>query len=832
MLVSRAIAGSGVVNSNGTIDITVNFRFPPTQGDLTNVQNQVIAASQVLWDASEGQLRFGRVTLSAGVVNEDLADIWIFSQSGRAGTSFRCDASNLGARGVHVSQFLPNSTGLVLAHEFGHLALGLGDEYSEQSRFGACWGFGPCIETAAITEQNQCLMQQSGGFSQSEFCTAAGHDLVVGEGMPCTAGAAPCTTNCQFFNPTTGRYETSQQSAACGGACWARLVANFTFLTAPAALPAAASPPGFVNPTFVNNIQATDTVLLVLDRSGSMQWNTERDGGEICMNGIDDDGDGNVDETDDCTGTRLSFVQAAARAWLQLASGQGVRAGIISFNQLPTLDAAFQDVNAANMPNLQAAVNGIAAGGNTAIGRALTSTTLIFGGEAGALNKTAFLVSDGVNTEGETPQSVVPALRDQNIRVFTISTGGASDDATLGEISGSTSGAVVDTRDASAMVAAFATQWARYRNSGVLIPQLPYRLNQRAQSGSDQKRRGPVSWATEKRDLPPLERAPRDNAFFIRAEEGARTLTIILAGNLGDMTRFGVEAKLIGPARPGPANLDSTVPDPTLRVVRDGFFLLLEITKPNPGDWQVLVRGRPGAAQFQSGNITVLTDNPRVDLFTSLDRHRVVDPSRPVELRITPIYSTTLRDVDVLKAVVQHPDGSLHPIDISSNFDSGGGDDYSGLIKQMPWVGMYEVRVVMRTGPRATNDPGESIFNTAPPNKVEVPLLERTAVEYFYVTKGRRFCRSGNEKDCDGDGCLQESRENDADKDGTPDAYDGDSDNDDVPDNLECRDRIQDPDKDGIPNALDPDSDGDGINDGQDPTRLGQGPKRSETTPR
>ena len=133
---SLAIAGSGVVNTDGTIDINVNLRFPPTTGDITNVQNQVTAASQVLWDASEGQLRFGKVTLTAGTVNEDLADMWVFSQSGRAGTSFSCDGSNLRARGVHVTQFLPNSTGTILAHEFGHLALGCGDEYSEQSRFG------------------------------------------------------------------------------------------------------------------------------------------------------------------------------------------------------------------------------------------------------------------------------------------------------------------------------------------------------------------------------------------------------------------------------------------------------------------------------------------------------------------------------------------------------------------------------------------------------------------------------------------------------------------------------------------------------------------------
>ena len=169
-----------------------------------------------------------------------------------------------------------------------------------------------------------------------------------------------------------------------------------------------------------------------------------------------------------------------------------------------------------------------------------------------------------------------------------------------------------------------------------------------------------------------------ENSFFIRTEKDARTATIILAGDLGDMTGFGVEAKLVGPPGPGPASFDSTIASPSLRVVRDRFFVLLEVANPNPGEWQVIVRGRPGAGQFQTGNVTVLSDNPSVDLFTSLDRHFVKEsPPKPIHLRATPIFGTTLRKVDVFRAVVKYPDGSLHPVDLASNFEAGGGEDYS-----------------------------------------------------------------------------------------------------------------------------------------------------------
>jgi hypothetical protein len=205
----------------------------------------------------------------------------------------------------------------------------------------------------------------------------------------------------------------------------------------------------------------------------------------------------------------------------------------------------------------------------------------------------------------------------------------------------------------------------------------------------------------------------------------------------------------------------------------------------------ITVRGS-GSAQFQTGNLSVISDNPRVDLFTSLDRHVVTNPTVPVELTATPVYDTTLRRVDVISAVVRRPDGSFVPL----------------------------TRVVVVTGPNTINDPGEAIFSDAPPNTVEVPVLERTSFEYFFVIAGEHVCRSGDPKDCDGDGCFEEGEVQDGDRDSAPDAFDRDSDNDEIPDAIECRDDPRDPDGDGIPNEHDTDSDGDQINDGQDNCRL------------
>ena len=56
--VQPAWSGSGVVNPDGTIDITVNVRFAPTPDMIQEIRDQIVEGSHILWDASEGQMRF------------------------------------------------------------------------------------------------------------------------------------------------------------------------------------------------------------------------------------------------------------------------------------------------------------------------------------------------------------------------------------------------------------------------------------------------------------------------------------------------------------------------------------------------------------------------------------------------------------------------------------------------------------------------------------------------------------------------------------------------------------------------------------------------------
>ena len=464
-----AFAGSGSVNADGTINLTANFRFPVSAAALTTVRTRFTEMSRLLWDATEGQLRIGTVTINCSETNEDLADFWLFANPIRSNSP----VGALTSRGAHVSQFFSDD-GNVFAHEFGHLGFGLNDEYTESQT--NCGNAGWCIEEApaAHSEVDQCLMQQIPGRTWSEFCVNANHEGLRGDNPACrvnppSADGAPCAAGCENWNTTTRRYEASWQELALHESCWTTLTRTFPFLVAPAARPAEAAPAGFVAPTFVVNCNSADTMMLVLDRSTSMLWNVNNDRGEVCGNGRDDDGDGSTDETNDCAEARIDYVKASARSFLQLLGTGAFRAGIVSFNESPRSDQPFQNVNA-NIDTLNRTIDDLMAGGNTGIGDALTfAKTQLDADAASAGSKAVLLITDGVNTAGSNPVTAAAPYRTAGIRLYTVSTGDASNYAVLDSISSNTRGQRLNSRDGTALVTTMVEQWANYVNGGVVL---------------------------------------------------------------------------------------------------------------------------------------------------------------------------------------------------------------------------------------------------------------------------------------------------------------------------------------------------------------------------
>lgn len=154
-----SLAGGGSVDGSGNIELNFHFRFVPTAADIATVQEQLRRSSEMLCDTTEGGVRISKVRLSAGGASEPAGDFWYYpegahSRSGNNGAPVHNDANRI---------FLTYDAirADIVAHELGHLVLGLGDQYDEQRRFGGPCGIGRSFEIGAMDERNHTLMQQA-----------------------------------------------------------------------------------------------------------------------------------------------------------------------------------------------------------------------------------------------------------------------------------------------------------------------------------------------------------------------------------------------------------------------------------------------------------------------------------------------------------------------------------------------------------------------------------------------------------------------------------------------------------------------------------------------
>lgn len=745
-----ARAGSGTLGADGNLDLTANVRFPITASGLTELRKRFTDASRLLWDATEGQLRLRQVRLTCSPVGEDLADYWIFSGPLRSSSCLDC----LRRVGGHVTQsFLED--GLVYAHELGHYALSLGDEYEEDAT--ACGGKGPCISESPPehSDVDQCLMQEIWGRDGSEFCVRANHDPLRGDNVSCKVNppspdGAPCPGNCAAWNTGTLRYESSLQSVVnAGESCWQTLARKFPFLRAPAGRPQAAPPPGFVPPAFLDQCRAADAVTLLLDTSTSMELGVSATRKEICGNKRDDDGDGKTDETDDCAESRIEFVKAAARSFVELGSVLPFRVNLVTFDSSVREHVAFSDVVPA-LPRLRDALDRLTPGGLTAIGWGLDYSRALMAGAALSGSKSIFLISDGDNSTGPDPASILPDLRRDGIRILAIGTGDAANSRALRDLSSATRGTMLDAADPKALVTAAAEQWARHANLGLVVPARPYAVDRAPREGE-----------------PP---APPRLTVPIPIEAGTERFVALLAGGLDAMAGFGVRATLRSPSG---ALYDSAAPRRGLAVTEDRYFTLLSLEAPEAGTWQLEIEGKATAAPRQTGRLLVIADHPEVDLFADLDRTVLRDPFDTAELTLSPYYLTGLRDVD-WEVRLRRPDGSVSPLAVTPAPESP--FVYKATVSGFPYAGRYDLEITLRTKTGSTLYPGESRPGTSPPNARAVPLLERHLRLSLYRPGTDGYCP--DQRDCEGDGVAGESRDADADHDGIPDAWDADSDND------------------------------------------------------
>ncbi|PHN01730.1 VWA domain-containing protein [Flavilitoribacter nigricans] len=732
----------------GLMNFTVNFRYVPTAADITDLQNALRVANDVICDATDGQIVFGTVTITSGAVNEAQADIWVLPDPGRSGVSFWSDGSGFGRNGSHINLFSNGIEGRVIAHELGHLAFGLGDEYDEQCRWGGPCGIGPAIDPADVDDRNNTLMANH--LTMSELTVAANHDPLVGDGSGCPdtetcTDMGLCTGDaCTGYNGSTGRYEASQHTLMhAGKSDWEILDQNYSALglTVPA-LPTAAPPAdcrGFLS--FDVQTEGSSLVVLAFDRSGSMQ--------------IQDVGDR----------TRLQFAQAAGRAFVDLQQNKNIDLGIVSFSSTATTNRSVEDLTPANASSFKANIDALVPGGNTAIGDGLIESRVQLqiaqaiaeaGGET-LTNPTVFLLSDGQNNRGADPDAVADNLISAGVTIHSIPVGNGADTDLLAELASESGGQMLPAYSDD-MIPAIYAELAAHQQGYSLI---------NSSVGFEEHIFFEFPSPSMVIDLP--------------VEKGSDVLTIFLG--LKQIEKINIENENIGRSVDLVDPNGNKVPDSQFSIINDAFYRILHIQNPQPGNYKLYVLN----SQLTTADLNVVSflENPLPDFYIDAVPS-IIDAPQPIMISGMASFGVTLFDPNIkYEGLVIRPDRSTVPVNLNVNMMTGAvATDFNSF----NGGGTYTV-IIKASVPRlARLTPGESIFESDTEYSIDVDDFVRVASTSFILnTPGS--CGPCDNKDCDGDGIPNEFEDaypdQDPDNDGIPNSCDEDSDGDDIPDAQE-----------------------------------------------
>lgn len=420
-----AVCPGSTCKDRNVFNITVAMEYNAPAADITDVQNLITAASEAIFDITDGQAEIGQATIHNNAFSTTRADLRVYPSTNptwwQALAGFWHNGGNM-----HVSidniQAAVNP-GPVLAHEFAHLVFDCKDEYESRPDCGNNTGNANCPDAAAVAiGEHECLMDSN----NTELCWGHGDPSNLTD----LTGGNHDATNV-----------TEQSQCRDGRSCWEQVVWSWpsTFIK-PVGAPDPGAHGAVVNPTHFIVTENTVRVVLVLDESGSMDLETPK---------------------------RIERLKVAANDFISMASDD-VEVGIVSYASDAEIASgrvieAIDDLGT-NRGALTAAISGLSPSTRTNIGDGLEKAKdLII--DAGGVTGNTFVVlmTDGKNNEPRPLESAeahlntkVAELLAANIPVYVTCTGsdlGLS--SQCAEIADGTNGFYVDSADAARLPEAF-----------------------------------------------------------------------------------------------------------------------------------------------------------------------------------------------------------------------------------------------------------------------------------------------------------------------------------------------------------------------------------------
>lgn len=379
-------AGSGRF-VDGKFDFFITTTTTPTAPEMTEIQERFTQASELLWDASDGQARFGDITIFTNNTALEFADILLTMTGVGGANAGGCD---LGVFGESLDLFYNDDildpgneedAWQTLVHEFAHYAFDVRDEYSGSGASPECV---PAPSSACLMDDYKNTYDNA-----SEFCWSANHDPDNDSGQELTHGKS----------------------------CWELMQEIYPTFTNPAGAPVEAAPGGFVVPSFTVLNNPVLRVVFVLDTSGSMNGGSGVSGGS----------------------SRIADLNNFARQFVDLMGTGDVQLGVVTYDS--TTDTTFPVTllnNAATVMNAKNAIPSTASG-QTNIGGGLARGRDVITATAAPGPLVIVLMTDGFHNHppgdaSAEPLAVLPSIVSADIHVHTVALGDSTNEALLRDI--------------------------------------------------------------------------------------------------------------------------------------------------------------------------------------------------------------------------------------------------------------------------------------------------------------------------------------------------------------------------------------------------------------
>jgi Mg-chelatase subunit ChlD len=425
-----ALAGSGYLNTTTKkFDVSVSVRGNFTNAQLTTLKGRIQKASDLIGDVTDNQHRIGRVYVCNNSRGGKNADIWRVpaTASPRSSANIR----GLGTAGLRM--FLEDDIatsnanadgGHVIAHEFGHYAYGIYDEYCKN-----CTSAASTVAECLATNGPASLMENFWLRPISEFCVSTNHDPDV----------------------DTDQSALNKKANGTPESAWETAKRYFADLTVPAT-PVNAAPATQAIDWQV--LKPETRLVVIIDHSGSM------------------------------AGTRLNNAKAGGQLFVDLLRNDD-KIGVIAFDDTVTTLFPLATATNGNKATAKTAIAALDDAGATAVWDALQAGIGMMNAADPACQMIIILLTDGDDNSSAITQSAAAAnARAAGIVVHAISLGSGADPGMVATAN-TTSGKFFQVNNPGQLASIFATLQAESSTDGGIITKAQAPIQQGESTSAD-----------------------------------------------------------------------------------------------------------------------------------------------------------------------------------------------------------------------------------------------------------------------------------------------------------------------------------------------------------